>query len=1488
MSRLYTLAIILSLLCSPVSVSVCLAQQSQINGVISVHNSLKETGTRQYISNAQVSDDYDKAQPVITNDKGVFTLIYVGLANSKSVSFNVLRNGYEVVNISELNAVTGQLEVVKISMAPPGKIAQYRAEIYKVGKTEAEKYLNRMLAQKKSELAKLNTELSDNKLSVRLLEQEIRDLDDKLLRVQEQAEYLAKRYAVVNLDDASPFYQEAFKHFERGRFDSALVILNKINYLSTIDQLIAEREKLNILQSEMMLRDSVYRERYKGTIGALTFKMDLHRTRLEYDSVNQCYEYLLKIDSTNTQLMYDYASFNSRLRNDSLALAWYDKILATTTNDSLIAVVKTEEGIIYQGQRKFELAKQLIAESVALQTKLFSRDSIKYGASFVRTQVSLGNFYLSTNNLVAAEQTMKQALAIQLNTNNDYHLNEILTNLSSLYSGLGNLNISLNNFREAEASLLKSIDLLRKKDDGKANDRDATLSGRLCVLGGLYAGESQNEKAVNAFSEAGRIANRLYAANQKAFGALYADVMLQTARFELGRNNDSAGITKLRAALAIGAALSKADPKLYELNQMIASSTLANYHHQHGRYDSAALIYAATDRMIRKYMTESPDVYQPTLAYNYSSWANTEMARKHNDTALLLCKHAEEIFSDLFKSHPEPYKIALANALYTKATIYQSGNLADSAITFYSKAIALYESVQQSNTQIVENTAYAKFNQGAIYEYLRDFEKAATAFVEARIKQDTLLQLDAGKYEPMLATTLFHLGVIDFNRNDILRSSKEFSEAITIQRRLAATHKWAKPMLVSLLFESVKPYMGLNDFPTSEAYMKEALSLQRELVKDDDTYLPYLVTILGGQGNMYRIMGRYEKATDIFRDALTMQRKLLKKDTSFRPFLVDLLFNCANAYASLGKTDSALLFMNDALKEQLVLTRTSSSYMSFYAMIAENKAHLMSAQGKTNEAVAVIRTTLDMLQPLADSNSIYKWQTIKLKSSLAWFYNIQNRFPESFALGREVIREQEARASLSPATEDANLVTCYIGIAAMYSRALQPDSTLNLYFKAEPIQRKLAEKSIYGKSGLVNLYAQISAVYNAKADFMAVRRYLDSAIHIQEELPAAPAGDILLEQLYAQYVGPAFQTRTNPCNSPHREKLIAVREKIATTERALYETMLSRNEYDKAVCDEGIGNFHGAEQHYGNAVNYLEVKRTANFSDSMALANTYFALIRVVKAQSHIAALDTLLQKAIHLTEANAKRDSLPSRSLLAGFYFDLGNNHWANLPDGIARQAFLKALRAQEWLYQRDSNTYKPFLVGILHQVANVHWMTYSTDSALTYIYQAIRLQEQLVKMNEQFRPYLLKLHLTAGEYHIARGEYIQARPLLETVMHYEHLLRQPGQNPLYPQTFATVQHQYANLLRDLGELPLAIETYNKAIANELHEIETGLPRASSGLMYIYYDFGIALKLNKQAIPARRYFSLALDEVSAAGSTDEDHLAAIQRELATLDGGGQ
>ncbi len=268
------------------TLSVCIhAQQSEIKGIISIHNSEYETGKRQYVKNAQVEDDFAKASAQTTDDNGNFKLVFVRTPDKTSVQLIVKKEGLQVVNIDGLSAVTSQRDLIRLSMAKPDKIAEYRRQIYQVGKTEAEKNFTSQLKKKSEQIEVLQRDAVKNKTAIEKLQTEYAELQDFTSKIEEQAQDLARRYAPINLDDAAPLYRESFRLFQQGELGKALQILRGANLVNQANKILTEEQAINKAEKELLKRDSIKEQRKKDLMQVLGLKADLHKAKLEWDSV---------------------------------------------------------------------------------------------------------------------------------------------------------------------------------------------------------------------------------------------------------------------------------------------------------------------------------------------------------------------------------------------------------------------------------------------------------------------------------------------------------------------------------------------------------------------------------------------------------------------------------------------------------------------------------------------------------------------------------------------------------------------------------------------------------------------------------------------------------------------------------------------------------------------------------------------------------------------------------------------------------------------------------------------------------------------------------------------------------------------------------------------------------------------------------------------------------------------------------------------------
>lgn len=553
------------------------AQLSEVHGVVSIQNSQTETGRRQYVAGAVVSDDLDSAQSVITDDAGRFRLIYVGKPAGVGVHFHVVKPSadLEVVNISALYAVTGQNDVVRISMAPKGKIAGLRQKIYEVGKTAAEKRLDELLRKDEASVNVLKKDSARNAGKITELTREIAGLEEGRKKIEAYAQDLAQRYAAVNLDDASPLFKKAFLLFQDGDLDGAMATIEQADLGDMVKSILQEREKIAEVDKDLKVRDSIQSQRSKDAEKALQLKADIHKALYQFDSVAECYESLIELQPANLEYLFDYAHFLQWLNKFDQAFYLYSK---------LQTIAKTHSG-----------------------AGLFNRDIV-----VASTDVNMGDLYFDKNDIRHAEAAYLEAQEIYERLAVDAP--EIYQNYIALtQDNLGNVYKREGQYQRAEASYLESLSTRRKlaaKDEAKYTPLIAQTQ---INLGNLYEKEHEAVKAETAFMEALGIYRRLARSSPKEYEPGLATALNNLGILYFDEDKYAAAETAYQEAMAIYSRLMKTNPAGYEPMVVAAKFNLAALFKYQKDYARALPFFQDVAEICGRLAITNPGTYKPKL-----------------------------------------------------------------------------------------------------------------------------------------------------------------------------------------------------------------------------------------------------------------------------------------------------------------------------------------------------------------------------------------------------------------------------------------------------------------------------------------------------------------------------------------------------------------------------------------------------------------------------------------------------------------------------------------------------------------------------------------------------------------------------------------------------------------------------------------------------------------------------------------------------------
>lgn len=259
------------------STSCCLAQQINLTGQISIHNSRYETGEIEYVQNAFIEAPF--AGSTNSDSEGLFRLIFQGIAAGETIRLAVEKAGLEIVNRKDLSEVVlGRLQPLQIYLAPKGKLAQAQVELFNISKSALLRRHNAQIALLRQANAqsdsliqelqqKLNTEIANRFEAEELLNQQ-------LLDVQRRLPEMAKKLSQVNLDFVSDMYREAYEYLRIGEVELAIETLDEA-VLDEEARLIIERitiaqagldslelaEEINLAALDTLVRSQVLQAR---------------------------------------------------------------------------------------------------------------------------------------------------------------------------------------------------------------------------------------------------------------------------------------------------------------------------------------------------------------------------------------------------------------------------------------------------------------------------------------------------------------------------------------------------------------------------------------------------------------------------------------------------------------------------------------------------------------------------------------------------------------------------------------------------------------------------------------------------------------------------------------------------------------------------------------------------------------------------------------------------------------------------------------------------------------------------------------------------------------------------------------------------------------------------------------------------------------------------------------------------------------------------
>ena len=739
-----------------------IAQQSEIKGIISIHNSEYETGKRQYVANAQVEDDFKKATAQTTDANGNFKLVFVRIPEKTSVQLIVKKEDLQVVNIDGLSAVTGQRDLVRLSMAKPDKIAEYRRQIYQVGKTEAEKNLAAQLKKKGEQITTLQKDVVKNKTAIERLQKEYAELQAFASKIEEQAQDLARRYAPINLDDAAPLYRESFRLFQQGELGQALQILRGAGLIKQANNIFAERKNIQNIRNEADHRDSIQDQRTKDLMQVLGLKADLHKARFEWDSVLFCLELRVNLDSTNVHKIWSLADFLAKQNQIHEAIYYYEKALSFAKTSELEAAFLHNLGTQYFTNGMMTQSEATYENALKIYRQLAEKNPDAFLPDVAMTLTNLGNYYHGNQKTTQSEVAYEEALKTyrQLVEKNP---ELFLPDLATALTNRGNYYHDNQKIPQAETVYNEAMKIYRQLAD---NNPDAFLPHVATILnnlGGLYY---RNQKMLQADS-------------------VYAE------------------------ALSINRQLAEDNPDAFLPDLAMTLNNFGAFLTGKGKFAQADSIYAEALKIYRQLVEKNPDAFLPDLAMILNNLGVFYRRNQQIRQAELVYAEALKIRRQLVEKNLNAFLPDLAMTLNNLGVFYSDYKKMEQAEALYTEALKIFRQLADKNTNgFLPWVAIILNNLGVFYETLTQYKQALNYFGEAKAIQEKIILGGSNHQFKNWKKIIQNISIV----KDSAKLKKEFGIVAKAGQLLAEGYDTLKGINVNeqLLPYAVKEYISLS------------------------------------------------------------------------------------------------------------------------------------------------------------------------------------------------------------------------------------------------------------------------------------------------------------------------------------------------------------------------------------------------------------------------------------------------------------------------------------------------------------------------------------------------------------------------------------------------------------------------------------------------------------------------------------------------------
>ena len=401
-----------------------------------------------------------------------------------------------------------------------------------------------------------------------------------------------------------------------------------------------------------------------------------------------------------------------------------------------------------------------------------------------------------------------------------------------------------------------------------------------------------------------------------------------------------------------------------------------------------------------------------------------------------------------------------AYSLYSKGNDYFNNGDYTTAISYYQKAVPVYEKVYGKNHLY---TADTYFFLGLSYSKSGNYD-SAISWLE---KSYTIYNSTNGDKESA-ANALSYIGSAYFDTSNYDKALIYYQNELSVRKSI---HGENHEDIANCYVNIGLVYEFKGEYKTALNYFQIALNIRKKVFSENDLKTADSYHDIASENYL---LGNYQDAIDYFFKALNIRETIAGANS----------YEVAHTLGAIATVYIESQLFDDALKankttEQIYSELQINPISSNFAVLYNERGRIYYCKGDYKQALFYWNKTLELNQKLYGDKNVY---TAKAYLNLGHNYQMMGDY------SRAIANTETALTSYKSIFGNSNpdIALCYRNLGAIYRSKDDFDTALSYFNQAlEMYKKSLGEKHLE----VARCYIEIGGIYDNKKDFQKALDY---------------------------------------------------------------------------------------------------------------------------------------------------------------------------------------------------------------------------------------------------------------------------------------------------------------------------------------------------------------------------------------------------------------